>query len=143
MAHARSSSYTVFVEPAAYEIFNEPELRALAAHEIKHLYQGEWPTYSECRQNELDADRAAVQSTDYETIRSYVQKAAHLKIDRMVPKPLRKLAHYFHAAFPNLASENCWLRLDRQHPSPAKRMKEMYKTAHVKSGFIHLNLDQN
>lgn len=148
LAYARRDAYAVFVEPAAYEVFDEKELRALAAHEIKHLYQGLDCTDNETRQNELDADRAAVESTDYTTIQSYVHKAASLMIDRMVPKPLQSLAHKFHETFPNFASEYFFVRIDSEHPSPATRMRAMrnqeksLQNSHEIGGLIHLNLDR-
>lgn len=146
LAYADSEAYAIFVEPKAYEVLNEAELRALAAHEIKHLYQGEPLNSFDYRQNELDADRAAVESTDYETIRSYVHKAAALMIDRIVPQSYQGIAHKFHETFPNLVSENFWLRLDEQHPSPAARMEAMrdweknLQDAHENNGIISLDI---
>ncbi|MGQ0527689.1 MAG: hypothetical protein ACT4OY_06665 [Alphaproteobacteria bacterium] len=149
--------YTVLVESDAYEVFDENELRALVSHEIKHLYQGEAKNSKETRLNELDADRAAVQSTNYKTIQSYIHKAIALEIVRGgVPKPFVKLAQSFHETFSNLISQNAWVsfrmdpypRLDREHDSSARRMREMWKcekslqNSHEKGGLIHLNLDQ-
>lgn len=146
LAYADSEAYAIFVEPKAYKSFNQDEMRALVAHEIKHLYQGEPKNNKECRQNEIDADRAAVESTDYTTIRSYVHKAAALMIDEMIPESCQSLAHKFHETFPNLVSENFWLRIDEQHPSPAARMKAMHdwentlQNEHDNKGIISLNL---
>ena len=120
--HAR---YYILIEPAAYEIFDKKELRALCAHEIKHLYQSPSETPEESRANELDSDRAAVTSTDYATIRSYVHKAIELQISQKLPAFLQPLALAFHHTFPNFAAEKCFVRIDSSHPSPATRMRAM------------------
>ena len=75
LGYAIPSLYAVHVEKEASNRMNKQELRALVAHEIKHLFQHPSNTPEESCLNEYDSDRAAVTSTDYETIRSYVQKA--------------------------------------------------------------------
>lgn len=130
---AEPAREAIFVEKAAYDLMTEQELRALVAHEVKHLYQGAKANAKEAREAEYDCDRAAVSSTDYATIRSYVHKSVTLMIDKKLPALLRPLAKAFHQAFPNLLAENFWFRLDSDHPSPAARMSAMkvFERTHV------------
>lgn len=139
LGHAKRSLYAVFIEPDAYEKFDKDELRALVAHEIKHLFQSDETPMDE---SEYDADRAAVSSTSYDTIRSYVHKSIELQILQNIPNGLFKsLLLKFHAIFPNFIGENMWvaidpretdlfklrIRRDHFHPSPASRMRAMRK----------------
>ncbi len=117
--------YAVLIQPETYDVMTKKELRALVAHEIKHLYQPDDVTPKEARAFELDCDRAAVDSTDYSTIRTYVHKAAEMQIREVIPtKPLRGLALAFHNLCPAFA-ENFPFRLNKWHPSPRTRMIEM------------------
>lgn len=126
LGRALSAIHSFLVEENAYNLFSKEELRALAAHEIKHLYQKSPYNEEESRLNEYDCDRSAVESTSYKTIQSYTHKAASMLILDKLPKPIAKLAHVFHKTFPNFVAENCWVMLlDKWHPSPAHRMKAM------------------
>ncbi len=122
---ADSHAYAIVLQRKAYEAFDDQELRAFMAHELKHLYQMPDTTYEESRANEYDCDRAAVESVGYPVIQSYVSKAVFLQAERVLPKPLCGLVQKFNTAFPNLISENFVFRLDPYHPSPAARMKAM------------------
>jgi len=126
MAHP--DIYAIRVQEAAYNLFDADELRALIAHELKHMYQGKSETAYGARLNELDADRAAVQSIGYAVIRRYVHKVAAAQAT-ILPQSLRGAFLKFHRTFPNLLAEHVWLRTDKHHPSPARRMKEMRREA--------------
>lgn len=121
LGRANPSLYEIYIEPVACKIFNKKELRALVAHEIKHLYQGKPLNYQRTMKSELDCDRAAVESTDLETLKSYVDKVAHYAIDRKVPKILRRFVHGLYDTYPDFILENAIYPLDRYHPSPADR----------------------
>jgi hypothetical protein len=118
--------YTLIIDERSNRIFTQKEMRALVAHELKHLYQAKKETAQESLEAEYDSDRAAVSSTDYKTIRSYVDKAIHMMIDEKVPiSILRKFMHGIHDAFPGLIAENFMIPTSRSHPSPASRMSAM------------------
>lgn len=133
LGRARQEYHSVLVQPEVYDVMTKRELRALVAHEIKHLYQPDDVTPEQAREFELDCDRAAVDSTDMATIHSYVRKAAAMQIQERVPTALlRGLALAFHKICP-IAAENFPFRLDQWHPSPFKRLYEMHdwsKTPH-------------
>ena len=133
LGRAVSTFYAFLVEPAAYEIMTQKELRALVAHEIKHLYQthdDETPEQS-C-EHELDCDRAAVQSTDYKTILSYVRKAADIHLKREIAEggPTTQMLKYrlgllANKVFPRFTAEHYNKQLNEWHPPPAARMRAM------------------
>ena len=85
LGYAQFATHSIFVQPEAYDAFTKKELRALVAHEVKHFYQGRDLNRDRTLQNEFDSDLAAVDSTDYETIKSYVHKGINLMIDQKVP----------------------------------------------------------
>jgi len=123
LAYANRHSYAIFIDPDIVGKFNDQELRALAAHEIRHLFQKDYKNNEESREHEFECDRAAIESTNIETYQSYVHKAVEIMIGKVVPKALQGLAQTFHDAHPNLIAENFWVRLDAQHPSPANRLQ--------------------
>ena len=126
LGRACREDYTIIVEETSNRVFNEREMRALIAHELKHLYQPDYELPKESVIAEYDSDRAAIDSTDYDTVRSYVDKAIHMMIDETVPLPIfRSMAHKIHSAFPGVIAENFMIKLDKWHPSPADRMKAM------------------
>ena len=127
--------YTVVIDARCEEIFSDKELRALSAHELKHLYQNTMPPMNKygipkagflahIKQHEFDSDRAAVSSTDYETIQSFIDKSVHEMIDRLFPTltPIRNGLH--NLATPNFA-ERFPLQTSPFHPSPKDRMRAM------------------
>jgi len=84
---AYGAHYAIHIQSEVADTFTKNELRALIAHETKHLYQHPSETPEESCLNEYDCDRAAVESTDYETIRSYVHKAMLLQIEQRFQSP--------------------------------------------------------
>lgn len=125
LAHAIPAHYVIHVQPEAYNMYTQRELRALVAHELKHLYQKDPENDKESRLNEFDSDRAAVESTDYKTIRTYVSKAASLMIKEVVPEKLQGITSKFYNLMPNIIAENFYIPLDKAHPSPGARMQAM------------------
>ncbi len=77
---AFSYLYAITIEDGLYDLCSQEELRWIVAHEIKHLYQGEWNNDEEYKKRELDADRAAVESVGYEVAKSFMHKLSSLKI---------------------------------------------------------------
>lgn len=125
LAYAVPMYYLIHVQPEAYDMYTQRELRALVAHELKHMYQKDSSNDKESRLNEFDSDRAAVESTDYKTIRTYVSKAALLMIKEVVPERLQGIASRFYNLMPNTIAENFYIPLDKEHPSPGARMRAM------------------
>ncbi len=126
LGRAFYEDYTVLIDKKSDEIFNEGEMRALMAHELKHLYQAASQTTQQSKMAEYDSDRAAIGSTDYVTVRSYVDKAIDMMIDEKVPTSiLRGFVHGIHHPYPGLIAENFFLPLDRYHASPESRMSAM------------------
>ena len=132
LAYARGELEAIFITPKTYEIMNKDELRAVVAHEVKHLYSGLAKSNKELRLIEKDCDRAAVESTSYKTVQSYVDKAMAIMVETKVPLPVfSKFVKRFNRSFPSLIAENFWIPLDVEHPSPARRMQE--KRQHEKT----------
>lgn len=126
LGRAFSEDYSLLIDSRAEDMFTPNELRALMAHELKHLYQPDFETSKDSHIAEFDSDRAAIESTDYDTIRSYVDKAIGMMIDEKVPIPaFRKLAHKIHETFPGLIAESFTIETDKWHPSSAERMSAM------------------
>jgi len=126
LGRALQEDYTLLIDAKSNGIFNDKEMRALMAHELKHLYQGAIETTQQSIEAEYDSDRAAVGSTDFDTIRSYVDKAIHMMIDEKVPSSvLRKFAHAIHDTFPGAIAQSVIVQIDQWHPSPASRMRAM------------------
>ncbi len=130
LARALPREYSILVDRRTETVFNQGEARALVAHELKHLYQGEIETVQQSFAAEYDSDRAAVRSTDYLTISMYVHKTIHLMIDDKIPTPaIRKLLHAINNTFRGTVAEVFVFQLDKWHPSPARRMKAMFRAA--------------
>ena len=127
LGRADSWNYTIIVDTQAQAAFNPDEMRALLAHELKHLYQAPVESKKQNRESELDADRAAVEAVGYDTIRTYVDKAATLAIehDPTLPDTLKGIAHKIHQALPDNFAEKFILRAPSNYPSPATRMRTM------------------
>lgn len=126
LAYARSDIETIFFTPETYEKMNKDELRAAIAHEVKHLYSGVAQSDKEKREIEKDCDRASIESTNYKTVQSYVDKAMAIMVDKKIPIPIfGQFLQRFNKIFPSAIAENCWIPLDSKHPSPAERMQEM------------------
>jgi len=126
LAYARPNLEAVFFTPDTYEKMNKGELRAALAHEVKHLYSGVAQSDKENRNIEKDCDRAPIESTDYKTVQSYVDKAMALMVDKKIPIPIfGQFLRRFNQIFPSAIAENCWIPLDSKYPSPAERMQEM------------------
>jgi hypothetical protein len=70
MAYAIPKYGAIAIAHDVEEMATDQQLKALVAHEIKHLYQAPPETVAEYHANELDADRAAVRVTDAETLKS-------------------------------------------------------------------------
>ena len=137
LAMAYFDSESIVVASGVEELFDDGELKALFAHETKHFYQRTARTIGGVRRNEHDADRAAVAATDMETIRSYVDKAAEMMIEKMVPfKPLKELILKIHRAAPGLLACATIFPTDREHPPVSKRLSEMqrYEDTHGSKG---------
>jgi hypothetical protein len=138
LGRALQEDYTLLIDKRSNDMFSDGEMRALMAHELKHLYQGKIETTEQSIAAEYDSDRAAVTSTDYATIKSYVDKAIHMMIDDNVPTGvLRKFVHGVHHTFPGLIAENFMIQIDEYHPSPANRMRAMreeYRKSHNQDG---------
>lgn len=126
LAYARPEIEAIFITPETYATMNKSELRAVVAHEVKHLYSGLAQSDEETRLIELDCDRASIESTSYNTVRSYVDKAMTILLDKKVGRTVfSNFLHQFNAVFPGLIAESFVFRLDEVHPSPARRMQKM------------------
>jgi hypothetical protein len=145
LGYSIAERYAIFVEEAFYHRCNERELRALVAHETKHLFQKPSANFFESQLNEYDCDTAAVCSTTYSTIQSYVHKGATHVAEKMVHVPiLTKLGMKIHEKYPNLLGEWFILNTNRYHPSPASRMWAMRKATTEQNGSDNLrNFDQS
>ena len=132
LGRALQNQNTLFVEPDVEHVFTPKEIRSLVAHEIRHLYQDR-NTLNTSHKREYDSDRAAIESTDYATVLSYVDKAITMMIDKMVPtKILRGFVKAVHETFPGVIAENFYIPLDRWHPSPGSRLYAMRQVAKEK-----------
>lgn len=126
LAYARPNLEAIFFTPDTYKKMNKDELRAAVAHEVKHLYSGVAQSDKEKRSIEKDCDRASIESTNYKTVQSYVDKAMAIMVDKKIPIPIfGQFLQRFNKIFPSAIAENCWIPLDNEHPSPARRMQEM------------------
>jgi hypothetical protein len=69
--------YAISVEEPLHNLLSPGELRAIVAHEIKHLFQectGGYEDIRTVRENEIDANFAALQSTGRKTMLSLCRK---------------------------------------------------------------------
>ena len=129
LGYARGNK--IYIQPDVESLFTPKEIRALIAHEVRHLYQNHnVSTLNTSHKREYDSDRAAIESTDYATVLSYVDKAITMMIDRVFPtKILRGFVKAVHETFPGVIAENFYVPLDRYHPSPGSRLYAMRQVA--------------
>lgn len=126
LGRALPAYYTLLIDKRSDNMFDPDEMRALIAHEVKHLYQGKITTNKLSIAAEYDSDRAAVSSTSYETIKSYVDKSIHMMIEDKVPtRILQSFIRRVHQAFPGLIANSVMVQIDSSHPAPADRMLAM------------------
>lgn len=132
---AYADRYAFHIERDLIPFLSDKELRWIVAHEIKHLYQGGSETPEESLEAEDYSDRAAVESTDYETAVSFFQKLAAFKIGYKTgvsPDVLNVVLPAFlssHFPFSISANDTDLRRLhianDPWHRSPYSRMRVM------------------
>lgn len=71
---------SIVIAEDVYDSLTDDELKALAAHEIKHLYQGDKVFPIVCNhRHEYDADRASVNGTNLETALSSQRQRIRVK----------------------------------------------------------------
>lgn len=126
---AYSKSHTILIDPLVLSLLDEKELHALVAHELKHLYQKSGKNKSEYHAQEYDSDRAAVESTDLRTVKSFIRKGIqHLISERL--GPYETVSSFINAmidTFPFIAdfvARNFFIESEH-HPSPGKRIRAM------------------
>lgn len=140
LGRANTDRYLFTVEDKAYEMFSKKELRALCAHELKHLYQPNYDTPEESCLAEYDCDRAAVESVGFGTILTYVAKVGATTLEKnfndFSARSRARLNRVF--SLPDSQPQDLTKNLagqwsvaciaeDDYHPHPAKRLWAMWR----------------
>ena len=122
--------YAITLHARLIPHLTEDELRYEIAHEVKHLYQGEFQTREERLQLEYDSDRAGVRAAGYEAAKTFTQKAYAFAVSTKTGLPFN-LVHSVLPAFLTshnpLAVDYGRLCSDPDHPSPLSRMRAMQR----------------
>lgn len=134
-ATALQDLYSLAFNPTLSRIFSDVELRAMVAHEVKHLYQDTAKTVEERYATEFDADRAMVRAVGYEAAAGFLIKLFAFK-DLQQKMPLKKaelldfLKHGKHEKTytPDLVSAYVYDSSDF-HPSTGDRLQALEEYA--------------
>jgi len=121
--------YAISLLQKEIDSYSDMELRWVLAHELKHSYQDSLTTNSrQSKQNELDADRAAVESTSYETALKVMSKDITENLSfHQKRQPISALFYSVATALGLASPEYCPLGRSRRYPSIGKRLRKMRK----------------